>query len=81
MFIIVSTNNIEPLTKISTWEKCIEIFESMTTEMNNDRFLAHLISKKIIENTRAKATVLCNKKGWGNDFFRYITIEPAYIEL
>ena len=77
----MSTNDIEPQTKISTWEKCMEMFESMTTEINNDRFLARLISKDIIENMYAKATMLCNRKGWGNDFFKYITIEPAYVTL
>ena len=81
LFVIVSTNDIEPLIRISTWKKCIEMFESATTEMDNDRFLAHLIKKDITENVYAKATMLCNEKGWGNDFFKYITIEPAFTTL
>lgn len=28
----------------------------------------------------AEASMRCNRKGWGSDFFKYITIEPLYTE-
>ena len=28
----------------------------------------------------AEASMRCNKKGWGNDYFIYIIIEPLYTE-
>ena len=51
----------------------------MTTEVNNDRLLVQLIRKSINEKYhKAEASVRCNRKGWGSDYFKYITIEPLY---
>ena len=53
----------------------------MTTEVNDDRFFAQLIHKEINEEFhKAEASMRCNRKGWGNDFFKYITIEPLYTQ-
>lgn len=51
----------------------------MTVETDNDRFFAQLIHKEVDEEFhKAEASIRCNKKGWGSDFFKYITIEPLY---
>ena len=77
----VSTNDIKPYITVNTWAKCKEQLEQMTTEVDNDRFFAQLIHKSISEEFhKAEASVRCNKKGWGSDFFKYITIEPLYTE-
>ena len=77
----VSTNDITPYIKVNTWAKCKEQLEQMTTEVNNDRLLVQLIHKSINEKYhKAEASVRCNRKGWGSDFFKYITIEPLYTE-
>lgn len=75
----VSTNNTKPYIKVDTWERCKELFNKMTVKQDNDSFFAQLIHKKINETMQtAEASIRCNKKGWGSDFFRYITIEPLY---
>lgn len=79
LLICVSTNSIKPYTCVDTWENCVSKLESYTKEVDNDNFFAQLIHKEIDkENNRAKASMRCNKIGWGYDFFRYITIEPVY---
>lgn len=76
---LVSTNDIKPYTKVDTWAKCKEQLERMTVETDNDMFFAQLIHKEVDEEFhKAEASMRCNKKGWGNDFFKYITIEPLY---
>lgn len=77
----VSTNDIKPYITVDTWAKCKETLESMTTEINDDRFFAQLIHKRISrERHTAEASMRCNKKGWGSDFFKYITIKPLYTQ-
>lgn len=77
LLVCVSTNDIKPYTRIDTWENCVSKLESYTEEVDNDRFFAQLIHKTIDKDYgRAEASMRCNKKGWGFDFFRYITIEP-----
>ena len=77
----VSTNEIKPYITVDTWAKCKETLESMTTEINDDRFFAQLVHKEINEEfNKAEASMRCNRKGWGNDFFKYITIEPLYTQ-
>ena len=79
LFMCVSTNDIKPYTYIDTWENCVSKLESYTEEIDNDRFFAQLIHKTIDKDYgRAKASMRCNKIGWGFDFFRYITIEPIF---
>lgn len=77
----VSTNDIKPYITIDTWAKCKETLESMTKEVNVNRFITQLIHKEVNEEFHtAEASVRCNKKGWGSDFFKYITIEPLYTQ-
>lgn len=75
----VSTNDIVPLSVVDTWEKCLKKLGEATTEINTDSFFAQLIHKEIDEeNHKAKASMRCNRKGWGSDYFKYYTIEPIY---
>ena len=46
-----------------------------------DRFFAQIIHKNISEETHtAEASMRRNNKGWGCDYFNYITINPLYTE-
>lgn len=77
----VSTNDIRPYITVDTWAKCKEQLEQMTTETDNDKFFAQLIHKEVDEKyLTAKVSMRCNRKGWGSDFFKYITIEPLYTQ-
>lgn len=77
----VFTNSIKPNIIVNTWAKCKEQLEQMTTEIDNDRLFAQLIHKSIDEEFHyAEASMRCNRKGWGSEFFKYITIEPLYTE-
>lgn len=78
---LVSTNDIKPYAKVDTWAKCKEQLERMTVETDNDMLFAQLIHKEVDEEFhKAEASMRCNRKGWGSDFFKYITIEPLYTE-
>lgn len=78
---VVSTNDIEPYTLVNTWENCIARFNHLTVETDNDRVFAQKIHKGVDDERHlAKAYMRCNRKGWGSDFFKYITIEPLYTE-
>lgn len=77
----VATNDIKPYVTVNTWAKCKEQLEGMTTEINNSKFFVQLIHKNINEERHtANASVRCNKKGFSNDYFEYITIESLYTE-
>ena len=78
---LVCTNDIRPYIRVNTWAKCKASLERITTETDNDILFAQLIHKEVDEEFhKAKATMRCNKKGWGSNFFKYITIEPLYTE-
>ena len=78
---VISTNDIKPYIKVNTWEKCKELFSQMITEKDGVSFFAQLIHKEVDEgNHEAEASMRCNRKGWGNDYFKYITIEPLYTD-
>lgn len=75
----VSTNDIKPYIKVDTWTKCKEQLEYITTEQDSISFFAQLIHKEVDEEFHeAEASMRCNRKGWGSDYFKYITIEPLY---
>lgn len=77
----VSTNDIEPYIKVNTWTKCKEELERITAEKDGVSFFAQLIHKEVDEeNHEAEASMRCNRKGWGSDYFKYITIKPLYID-
>ena len=77
----VSTNDIKPYITVDTWAKCKEQLEQMIVETDNDRFFAQLIHKEVDEKYfTAKVSMRCNRKGWGSEFFKYITIEPLYTQ-
>lgn len=79
---IVSTNDIQPNVIVSTWEGCVKRLEQITLEVDNDRFFAQLIHKEIDEEAHtAEASMRRNTKGWGCDYFNYITINPLYTEV
>lgn len=78
---VVSTNDIQPYITASTWEGCIKKLEQLTLEVDNDRLFAQLIHKEINKDChRAEASMRCNKKGWGSDYFQYITIDSLYTD-
>ncbi len=77
----VSTNDIEPYIKVNTWEQCKELLDHITIEKDDSEFLNQLIYKEVDEKFhRAKASMRCNRKGWGCDFFKYVTIKPLYTD-
>lgn len=79
LFVKTNTNNIKPYTKVCTWEQALEKLNLFTTEMDSESFFAQLIHKEIdAENHIVEASMRQNHKGWGSDFFTYITIEPIY---
>lgn len=81
IFIISNTNSIKPYTYVNTWEECLKKFEVCTKELNNDSFFAQIIYKKISEETHtAEASMRRNNKGFGYDYFSYITVNPLYTE-
>lgn len=78
---IANTNSIKPYTYVNTWEACINKFKEVTMEMDNDNFFAQVVHKKIDEEAHtAEASMRRNTKGWGCDYFNYITINPLYTE-
>ena len=80
MLTCVSTNDIRPNILINTWKQCIKNLERATIEIDNSYRFAQLIHKEIDEeNHKAKASMRCNRKGWGSDYFKYYSIEPIYI--
>lgn len=76
---VVSTNDIKPHVTASTWKGCIKKLGQLTQEADNDRLFVQLIHKEINEDNET-ASMRCNKKGWGSDYFQYITIEPLYTD-
>lgn len=78
---IANTNSIKPYTYVNTWEECLKKFEVCTKELDNDSFFAQIIHKKISEETHiAEASMRRNNKGFGCDYFNYITINSLYTE-
>lgn len=78
---IANTNSIKPYTYVNTREVCINKFKEATMEMDNDNFFAQVVHKKIDEEVHtAEASMRRNTKGWGCDYFNYITINPLYTE-
>lgn len=81
ILIATSTNDIKPYIEVDTWENCIGILKCMIKEKHTDRVFIQLIHKEVNEEMhRAEASIRCNRKGYGSDFFRYITIEPLYTD-
>ena len=78
---VVSTNDIKPYIKVNTWEKCKDLFSQMIKEQDDDSFFAQLIHKEVNEEFhKVEASMRCNRKGWGSDYFKYITIKPLYTD-
>ena len=81
IFIISNTNSIKPYIYVNTWEKCLNKFKECTKELDNDSFFAQIIYKNISEETHiAEASMRRNNKGYGCDYFNYITINSLYTE-
>lgn len=78
---IANTNSIKPYTYVNTWEKCKQKFEWATAEIDDSISFSQLIHKEIDSETHTiNASMRCNRKGWGDDYFKYITIEPLYTQ-
>lgn len=80
LFTLVKTNDIKPLVRIANWDTCMEMLSNHTIESNDAGFYNHVIHQEIVENESTEASCLCNRKGRGNDYFTYITIERAIAE-
>ena len=79
LFIKVDTNSIRPYANVCTWKDALSFLDSFTTEVDNEKLFVQLISKEINEEFHmAEAFMRQNRKGWGSDFFTYITIKPIY---
>lgn len=77
LLIMVNTNTIKPYVEVRTWNEAIASFNELTVERNDEQYFAKLISKEINKDSfMAKAIMIRNHKGWGCDFFTYITIAP-----
>ena len=78
---ITNTTSIKPYTYVNTWEECLKKFKKCTKELDNASFFAQVIHKNISEETHtAEAEMRRNHKGFGYDYFNYITINPLYTE-
>lgn len=78
---IANTTSIKPYTYVNTWEECLKKFEISTKELDNASFFAQVIHKNISEEDHtAEAEMRRNNKGFGCDYFNYITINPLYTE-
>lgn len=81
ILISASTDDIKPYITVNTWAKCKKQLARITTEQDGVNFFAQLIHKEVNEEFhKAKASMRCNRKGWGSDVFKYITIDPLYTE-
>lgn len=82
LYLLVITNSNEfssPHIKVNTWDKVIKDFEDLIQEVDDTSWSVKQVKvERLPEYHRMKATLLCNHKGWGGDFFRVITIESAY---
>lgn len=82
LYLLVITESKEfnrPSIRVNTWEKVMKGFEDLIKEVNNEDWLIKQVKvERYPEYHRMEATLLCNHKGWGSDFFRVITIESAY---
>ena len=82
LYLLVITESKEfnrPSIRVNTWEKVTKGFEDLIKEVNNeDWFIKQVKVERNPEYHTMEATLLCNHKGWGSDFFRVITIESAY---
>lgn len=83
LYLLVITESKEfnaPHIKINTWESVTKSFEDLIKEVDNENWLVKQVKvERNPEYHRMEATLLCNHRGWGSDFFRVITIEAAYL--
>lgn len=81
IFTISNTNSIKPYIYVNTWEKCLKKFEEYTKELDNNSFFAQIIHKNSSKETyTAEVLIRRNNKGYGCDYFNYITINPLYTD-
>lgn len=65
-----------PYIGIDTWEKVTKSFDDLIQEVDDDNWLVKQVKvSKSDEYHRWEATLLCNHKGWGSDFFKVVKIE------
>lgn len=73
-----SKNFSSPRININTWKKVTKIFNDLIQEVDDDNWLVKQVKvSKSDEYHRWEATLLCNQKGWGSDFFKVIKIDTA----
>jgi hypothetical protein len=68
-----------PYISIDTWEKVTKSFDDLIQEVDDANWLVKQVKvSKSDEYHCWEATLLCNHKGWGSDFFKVVKIDTAY---
>lgn len=78
--VIVSQTNeaTHPTAFLKTWEKAMQFIEEAAVEVDNDSWFKKVIKKEInFEYHRAELQMVCNRKGWGFDYFKTVRVEYA----
>lgn len=82
LYLLVITNSDEfssPHIKINTWDNVVKSFEDFIQEVENESWSVKQIKvERNPEYHRMEASLICNHKGWGGDFFRVIEVSSAY---
>ena len=81
LFIIIDSNDfMSPHVTLKTWDEAMNALKQLSVELDNDSWFIKVIKSEInSELHRAKVELLCNHKGWGEDYIRVIEIDSAYI--
>lgn len=77
LFLLVITESRvqQPFIRVCTWEKAQDIFINTTTEVDNENWIIRQLKMERKDNW-LKATLLCNHKCWGRDYFKFVCVEP-----
>ena len=79
VMVISDTNDAtNPHVSLKTWDNVVKYFNELVVDLDTDSWYVKVINRNIdTENHTAHASMVCNHKGWGGDFFRVVTIKPA----
>lgn len=82
MYQVIITSSKEfdsPKIRTNTWEKCVKDFEELIQEVENDNWSVRQVKvNRLPDYHRMEATLICNHKGWGGDFFKHIYIDSVW---
>lgn len=80
--VIVSRTNeaTHPSAFLKIWEQAVQFIEDAAVEVDDDNLFKKVIKKEIKpEYGRAEVQMVCNRKGWGYDYFETIYVEIAVV--